>query len=58
VGHANPDTHRNRGITPRTGAALPTVSVPDDRSYDLVLYDVAVAASVGALVVLPIEKVR
>jgi MFS family permease len=45
-------------VAPVFGAALLAVSSPSHQNYDLLLYTAAVAALLGALVVLPIKKVR
>jgi MFS family permease len=45
-------------VAPVIGAALLAVSSPINQNYDLLLYSAGVAALIGALVVLPIKKVR
>jgi MFS family permease len=45
-------------VAPVFGAALLAVSSADNQNYSLLLYTAGVAALVGALVVLPIKKVR
>ena len=45
-------------VAPVFGAALLAVSSADNQNYTLLLYTAGVAALVGALVVLPIKKVR
>lgn len=45
-------------VAPVFGAALLAVSSADNQNYNLLLYTAGVAALVGALVVLPIKKVR
>ena len=45
-------------VAPVFGAALLSVSSADNQNYTLLLYTAGVAALVGALVVLPIKKVR
>jgi MFS family permease len=45
-------------VAPVFGAALLAVSSPDNQNYTLLLYTAGVAALIGALVVLPIKKVR
>ncbi|MEV4641300.1 MFS transporter [Actinoplanes sp. NPDC049548] len=45
-------------VAPVFGAALLAVSSVDNQNYNLLLYTAGVAALVGALVVLPIKKVR
>ncbi len=45
-------------VAPRIGAALLAVASANDQNYDLLLYSAGVASLIGALVVLPIKKVR
>jgi MFS family permease len=45
-------------VAPVFGAALLSVASVDNQNYTLLLYTAAVAALVGAVVVLPIKKVR
>ncbi|MEV6490016.1 MFS transporter [Actinoplanes sp. NPDC051633] len=45
-------------VAPVFGAALLAVSSANNQNYELLLYTAGVAALVGALVVLPIKKVR
>jgi MFS family permease len=45
-------------VAPVFGAALLAVGSTNNQNYDLLLYTAGVAALVGALVVLPIKKVR
>ena len=45
-------------VAPLIGAALLAVSSANNQNYDLLLYTAGVAALIGALVVLPIKKVR
>jgi MFS family permease len=45
-------------VAPVFGAALLAVSSPVNQNYELMLYTAGAAALVGALVVLPIKKVR
>jgi MFS family permease len=45
-------------VAPVFGAALLAVSSATNQNYDLLLYTAGVAALLGALVVLPIKKVR
>jgi MFS family permease len=45
-------------VAPVIGAALLAVSSPDNQNYTLLLYAAGVASLIGALVVLPIKKVR
>jgi MFS family permease len=45
-------------VAPLFGAALLAVSSPDNQNYNLLLYTAGIAALVGALVVLPIKKVK
>ena len=47
-----------RTVAPVFGAALLAVPSPDNQNDNLLLYTAGVAALVGALVVLPIKKVR
>ena len=45
-------------VAPVIGATLLAVSSADNQNYDLLLYTAGVAALLGALIVLPIKKVR
>jgi MFS family permease len=45
-------------VAPLFGAALLAVSSANNQNYTLLLYTAGVAALVGALIVLPIKKVR
>jgi MFS family permease len=45
-------------VAPLIGAALLAVASANDQNYDLLLYSAGVASLIGALVVLPIKKVR
>lgn len=45
-------------VAPVFGAALLAVSSANNQNYDLLLYTAGVASLIGALVVLPIKKVR
>jgi hypothetical protein len=45
-------------VAPVFGAALLSISSADNQNYTLLLYTAGVAALIGALVVLPIKKVK
>ncbi len=47
-----------QSAAPALGAILLAVGSADNQNYDLLLYSAGVAALIGALVVLPIKKVR
>ena len=47
-----------QSVAPVLGATLLAVGSADNQNYDLLLYSAGVAALIGALVVLPIKKVR
>ena len=45
-------------VAPVIGATLLAINSPVNQNYDLLLYTAGVAAVIGALVVLPIKKVK
>jgi MFS family permease len=45
-------------VAPLLGAALLAVSSVNDQNYTLLLYSAGVASLLGALIVLPIKKVK
>ena len=45
-------------VAPLIGAVLLAVASADNQNYDLLLYSAGVASLLGALIVLPIKKVK